>query len=154
MKYFIILFFAAQAVYTQSEKDLTGSWQVVPYVAAGYDETFTFNDDGTFTFHYNQMDCAKREISFGGKWLLKGKKIELTINYSEYFTGGKYQPPTGSCGSDSELVNASYVKKIIIPFESKTLKLSGYGKEDIDGTERVTMNINNRKYYLFTKFEY
>lgn len=149
---FIILIspFAA----SQTSKDLIGSWQVVPYVAAGYDETYTFNEDGTFTFHYNQMDCAKREISCGGMWQLKGKAIELSITYSEYLAGGRYQPPTGSCGSDSELVDASYVKKIIIPFESETLKLSGYTKEDIDGTGRVSMIINNRKYYLFYKFEY
>ncbi|KXK53461.1 MAG: hypothetical protein UZ05_CHB002001093 [Chlorobi bacterium OLB5] len=154
IKLLVFLILVTQFVFTQTAKDLIGSWQAVPYVAAGYDETYTFNEDGTFTFHYNQMDCAKREISYGGSWVLKGKTIELNITYSEYLAGGRYQPPTGSCGSDSELVDASYVKKIIIPFERETLKLSGYNSEDIDGFERTSMLINNRKYYMFSKFEF
>lgn len=154
IKFLIFFILISQFVFSQTAKDLIGSWQAVHYVAAGYDETYTFNEDGTFTFHYNQMDCAKREISYGGNWVLKGKTIELNITYSEYMAGGRYQPPTGSCGSDSELVDASYVKKIIIPYESESLNISGYGREEIDGIERVSMSINSRKHYLFAKFEY
>ena len=110
-KILLLLIFSASALFAQSYKDLIGSWQVTNHVAAGYNDAFTFNEDGTFIFHYNQMDCAKREISYGGSWVLDSKKIILTITFREKLSGGKLEPSSGSCAAaDYHLVRAGVAR--------------------------------------------
>jgi len=46
------------------------------------------------------------------------------------------------------------VKTNVVPYELTVLKLSNYGKEMKDETERFTIEINNRKHWYFSKFEY
>ena len=151
----ILLFFVLSSVcFAQSAKELIGSWQAAPHVAAGYDDTFTFNDDGTFYYFNNQMNCAKREVGYGGTWELKGKTIHLTITYYDIEKGGWLEPSDGSCGSDSMLVGSTIVKVLQFPYDQKELRLSGFRTENEDGTDRFTMEINNRKHWYFSKFEY
>ncbi len=142
------------SLFSQTQKDLCGSWQAAPNVAAGYDDTFTFNEDGTFYYFNNQMDCSKREVGYGGFWELKGRSIELTVTYYDIEKGGWLEPADGSCGSDSMLVGSVIVKTSVVPYEFEVLRLSKYGKEMKDETERLTMEINNRKHWYFSKFEY
>ncbi|HMT11649.1 MAG TPA: hypothetical protein PKA39_08500, partial [Ignavibacteria bacterium] len=80
-KLFLLTLLFASSIYSQTQKELCGSWQAAPNVAAGYDDTFTFNEDGTFYYFNNQMDCSKREVGYGGFWELKGKSIELVVTY-------------------------------------------------------------------------
>ena len=151
----ILLFLVLSSVcFAQSAKELIGSWQAAPHVAAGYDDTFTFNDDGTFYYFNNQMNCAIREVGYGGTWELKGKTIHLTITYYDIEKGGWLEPSDGSCGSDSMLVGSTIVKVLQFPYDQKVLRLSGFRTENDDGTDRFTMEINNRKHWYFSKFEY
>ncbi|MBN8586619.1 MAG: lipocalin family protein [Ignavibacteria bacterium] len=151
----ILLFLVLSSVcFAQSAKELIGSWQAAPHVAAGYDDTFTFNDDGTFYYFNNQMNCAIREVGYGGTWELKGKTIHLTVTYYDIEKGGWLEPSDGSCGSDSMLVGSTIVKVLQFPYDQKELRLSGFRTENEDGTDRFTMEINNRKHWYFSKFEY
>lgn len=155
MKKLLVLFlFFTVSVFSQTPKELCGSWQAAPNVAAGYDDTFTFNEDGTFYYFNNQMDCSKREVGYGGYWELKGKSIELVITYYDIEKGGHLEPSDGSCASDSMLVGSEIVKTFVVPYELAVLRLSNYGKEMKDETERQTIEINNRKHWYFSKFEY
>ncbi|MBE2225945.1 MAG: hypothetical protein IAE93_01320 [Ignavibacteria bacterium] len=155
MKQFLFfLLLAAPVLYGQTSKDLIGSWQAAPHVAAGYDDTFTFNDDGSFYYFNNQMNCANREVGYGGTWELKGKSIQLTITYYDIEKGGWLEPSEGSCGSDSMLVGSTINKVLVFPYEHEVLKIANYKIETEDGADRYTMEINNRKHWYFSKFEY
>ncbi len=153
-KLFVLILFSAVSLFSQTQKDLCGSWQAAPNVAAGYDDTFTFNEDGTFYYFNNQMDCSNREVGYGGFWELKGRSLELTVTYYDIEKGGWLEPADGSCGSDSMLVGSVIVKSFVFPYESEILRLSNYSKEMLDETERQTIEINNRKHWYFSKFEY
>lgn len=154
MKTILLFLIFSSICFSQSAKDLIGSWQAAPHVAAGYDDTFTFNNDGTFYYFNNQMNCANREVGYGGTWQLIGKSVYLTITYSDIEKGGWLEPSDGSCGSDSMLVGSTIVKTLIFPFDEEVLKISGYKTETEDGADRYTMEINNRKHWYFSKFEY
>lgn len=146
--------FLSTVLFAQTSKELAGSWQAAPHVAAGYDDTFTFNDDGTFYYFSNQMNCAKREVGFGGTWELNGKSIQLMITHYDIEKGGWIEPSDGSCSSDSMLVGSTIVKVLVFPFEQEVLKIANYKLETKDGYDRYTMEINNRKHWYFSKFEY
>lgn len=154
MKTIFLFLILSSVCYSQSSKELIGSWQAAPHVAAGYDDTFTFNDDGSFYYFNNQMNCANREVGYGGTWELKGKTIHLIIDYYDIEKGGRLEPSDGSCGSDSMLVGSTIVKVMIIPYEQEVLRIANYKIETEDGTDRYTMEINNRKHWYFSKFEY
>ena len=154
MKTLLLFLVLSSVCFAQSAKELIGSWQAAPHVAAGYDDTFTFNDDGTFYYFNNQMNCAIREVGYGGTWELKRKTIHLTITYYDIEKGGWLEPSDGSCGSDSMLVGSTIVKVLQFPYDQKELRLSGFRTENEDGNDRFTMEINNRKHWYFSKFEY
>ncbi|MBZ0202152.1 MAG: hypothetical protein K8I03_03965 [Ignavibacteria bacterium] len=154
MKILLMLILFPVLCFSQTQKDLIGSWQAAPHVAAGYDDTYTFNGDGTFYYFSNQMDCSKREIGFGGYWELDGKTIHLTITYYEIEKGGWLEPSNGSCGSDSMLVGSVIVRTFSIPYAMENLKIANYKTETEDETQRYTIELNNRKYWHFSKFEY
>jgi len=153
-KLLLFLFFPSVMLLAQTEKDLIGSWQITNHVASGYNDAYTFSEDGKFTFNYNQMDCSKREVSYGGYWELKGKQIILTINFTEKYFGGKLEPSTGSCASDSELVGGFIVKVPVIPGETKILNISDWRIDTEEGMERTMILINNTRYWHFSKFDY
>ncbi|HWA06695.1 MAG TPA: lipocalin family protein [Ignavibacteria bacterium] len=154
MKTLLLLLVLQTICFAQTSKDLIGSWQAAPHVAAGYDDTYTFNEDGTFYYFSNQMDCSKRETGYGGFWELEGKTIQLTVTFYDIEKGGKLVPSDGSCGSDSMLVGSSNMKIYVSPYILIALKLGTYKPEIEDGNERYTMEINNRKHWHFSKFEY
>ena len=61
-----------------SEQDLFGVWQANNMVAAGYCDSYLFNDDGTFVFTANQM--LYHEIkAYRGNWVLEGEEVKLSI---------------------------------------------------------------------------
>jgi hypothetical protein len=154
MKIILILLFITAVSYSQNSKELIGSWQAAPHVAAGYDDTYTFNGDGTFYYFNNQMDCAKREIGYGGNWELSGKTIQLAITYFDIEKGGWYEPSDGSCGSDSMLVGSIIVRALVFPYDLENLKIANYRIETEDNADRYTIEINNRKHWYFSKFDY
>lgn len=154
IKLLVFLILVSQFVFTQTAKDLIGSWQAVPYVAAGYDETYTFNEDGTFTFHYNQMDCAKREIMYGGDWEFYDKKIKLYVTYNEYYKFGWFEKSTGSCASDSMLIGGIKTTHYFVPFEIIELAYTDWSVVAVDGLERKMIWFNEIRYWHFSKFDY
>ena len=154
MKTILLFLIFSSVCFSQTSKELIGSWQAAPHVAAGYDDTYTFNDDGTFYYFNNQMNCAKREVGYGGTWELKGKSIQLIITYYDIEKGGWLEPSDGSCGSDSMLVGSTINKVLVFPYEQEELKIANYKIETEDGADRFTMEINNRKHWYFSKFEY
>jgi len=154
MKIILLLLVLQTVCFAQSSKDLVGSWQAAPHVAAGYDDTYTFNEDGSFYYFSNQMNCANREIGYGGSWQLIGKSVYLTVTYSDIEKGGWFEPSDGSCGSDSMLVGSTIVKTLVFPFEQEILKIANYQIETNDNADRYTIEINNRKHWYFPKFEY
>ena len=154
MKTILLFLIFSSVCFSQTAKDLIGSWQAAPHVAAGYDDTFTFNDDGTFYYFNNQMNCSKREVGYGGEWEMIGKFVYLTITYSDIEKGGWLEPSDGSCGSDSMLVGSTINKVLVFPYEQEVLKIANYKIETEDGADRFTMEINNRKHWYFSKFEY
>jgi len=154
MKTILLLLVLQTICFAQSSKDLIGSWQAAPHVAAGYDDTFTFNEDGSFYYFNNQMNCSKREVGYGGTWELIGKSVYLTVTYADIEKGGWLEPSDGSCGSDSMLVGSTIVKTFIFPFEQEILKITNYQIETKDDADRYTMEINNRKHWYFSKFEF
>jgi hypothetical protein len=124
MRFILFILFAATitggAQQAQlSKSNLVGLWQDSELLAAGWSNVYQFFSDGTFRFNHNQMDCAKREVSRSGKWsLLKDKCLLLEITKREVLVGGHYEPATGSCAPDSELVDAkSEVRNISPPLE-------------------------------------
>lgn len=154
MKTILLFLIFSSVCFSQTSKELIGSWQAAPHVAAGYDDTFTFNDDGTFYYFNNQMNCSKREVGYGGEWEMIGKSVYLTVTYSDIEKGGWLEPSDGSCGSDSMLVGSTIVRRLVFPFEQEVLKITNYKIETEDGADRYTMEINNRKHWYFSKFEY
>ena len=65
----LLLFIFCGSAKAQSSPDsLIGVWQDERIVASGWSNTFLFFKDGTFKYFFNQMDCAKRTISYSGTW--------------------------------------------------------------------------------------
>lgn len=153
-KLLLILFLPAAMLLSQTEKDIIGSWQLTNHVASGYNDAYTFNEDGTFTFYYNQMDCAKRDILFSGDWELKERKIRLYVKYNEYYKFGWYEKSSGSCASDSVLVGGIKTIHYYVPFEIIDLAFSDWRIDTEEGLERTMILFNNTRYWHFSKFEY
>ena len=90
----------------QSDVSLTGIWQDTPEIASGWSYTYQFFADGRFVFHYNQMDCESREVSYSGRWAVQGNSLILSVTQRKVLVGGHFEPANGSCGTDRELVGA------------------------------------------------
>jgi hypothetical protein len=134
-------------VYSQSAEELSGVWHAASYIGSGYSDMFVLNGDGTFRFSYTEMDCSKRDIAFGGTWSLAGGRIILIKNYKEVLVRGKFKASSGSCGSDSALVDAIYMKIYIAPYETEVLSIGKVQKETLDKIERMTLIIGDQKYW-------
>jgi len=74
---------------------LVGVWQDNRYLASGWSDVYIFFPDGTFRFHYNQMNCTKRKLSYGGKWKLSGNHVQLTVTDEELLTNVAPDPDEG-----------------------------------------------------------
>ena len=89
---------------TQKGYDLVGIWQDSPVVAAGWSDTYLFYSDGKFVFHYSQMVCDSRDVSYSGTWELRDEgKLELTIKSKTVIVGGTLVKASGSCASEYEI---------------------------------------------------
>lgn len=152
--FFISVFLITNSSFSQTEDELIGSWQASEVVASGYNDTYTFNENRTFIFIFNQMDCAKRDVSFEGFWNLLNNEIELTLTAKTILVGGYYQVSGGSCASDSMLIGAELIKVNIEPAEKNILNISDFSKNLIEGMPKYKALFNNRKFWHFPKFEY
>jgi hypothetical protein len=137
------------SIYSQSQKDYVGTWQSSAVLGSGWSDSYLFFEDGTFKFFYSQMDCSKREVSFSGNWLAGADEIQLIITNSVMLEGGEMVVSTGSCGSDSTLINA--VEKIITydPPLKNILQDAKYFLISIDGVEEKTLTINGKRFWYY-----
>ncbi|GMQ55973.1 hypothetical protein AN1V17_03650 [Vallitalea sediminicola] len=66
---------------TDYRKSLIGMWHASNQLGDGYDDMYTFSDNGTFKFQYSQYDRDREIIDYSGKWVIVGdKSLTLTID--------------------------------------------------------------------------
>jgi len=83
---------------------------------SGWADVYQFFDDGRFIHNSSQMDCATREISRSGMWITfpevdhwnntTTRIMVLDVVQRHVWIGGTYEASTGSCGTDSTLIDA------------------------------------------------
>lgn len=60
---------------------LIGMWHTDTDVGAGYNDLYSFSDDGTFIFKYSQSDGENRIVDISGNWeIIHQNLLALTIN--------------------------------------------------------------------------
>src|SRR3990172_620924 len=120
----LLIFLFSGAAYCMPGDSLTGVWQDMEVVAAGWSNTFLFFDDGTFKFFYSQMDHRKRELGYSGKFRVEGDGLYLDINQRNYLEGGRLvEDNTGKPG-DSVLVDAVSKTLLFDPPEQIDISIS------------------------------
>lgn len=125
----ILLFLLLIPFWGNSQKgyDLVGIWQNSPVVAAGWSDTYLFYSDGKFVFHYNQMVCDNREVSYCGTWEVKNEgNLILTIKSKTLIVGGSLVKSSGSCASEYEIEGGEEKTIEITNPESLLITLSDY----------------------------
>lgn len=150
---FIFIFVFSASVKSQSLGDsLVGVWQDSKAVASGWSNSFLFFKNGKFKFFYNQMDCAKREVSYSGKWKAKGDELILTILEKTVIEGGKLEPSTGSCASDSMIVGG-FEETVRLQYEEKVLYSVSHVYIDYDDDiQRQKIYIDAMPYWKFSDY--
>jgi hypothetical protein len=129
---------------TLEEKEFVGIWQVMPDVASGWADAYRFFDNGQFIFHYNQMVCDNRTLSYSGTWeLTKDKNLKLTIDKKTTLEGGKLVPSMGSCGSDLEIEGGEVKDVKLKDIEIKMIRLSRISVDNNHG-DLKTVTFDNR----------
>ncbi len=147
MKIYLLLLILLPLInFSQSKSDIYGMWQSSGVLAAGWDDTFYFKDDGTFIFFFNQMDCSNRNVSYMGYWEFKNSKIYFTIMKREVLEGGYFTLSDSSCGSDSMLVDGRLQRTSVIPYEFEEYSIHNVKTENEREVERKTMYIGKTKY--------
>ena len=133
-----------------SPDSLVGVWQDERIVASGWSNTFLFFKDGTFIYFFNQMDCAKRTISYSGTWRVNEDELNLTVERKNVIEGGRLVPSDGSCASDSMIVDG--VEKIIkldVP-EEIVYSVSEIYTDNQDDISRIKIYIDAMPYWKFS----
>jgi len=105
----LLAFVSSLSACAMRPPELTGIWQDIPYWASRWSNSYAFFPDGRYTYRTNEMDCARREMSVSGQWVVRGQKLALTATEKIVRQGGKLEPATGSCASDNDLVDAQTV---------------------------------------------
>ncbi len=145
---FLLLLLSALC-HAQQSKEIAGVWQNSAVLGSGWSDTYLFFEDGTFRFFYSQMDCAKREVSYTGNWKLDESDLILSIIDITILEGGEMVLSTGSCGSDSTLINAVEKKLLYDPPVRSVLHKVKYHVISIDGVERKTISLDGTKYWYY-----
>jgi hypothetical protein len=149
MKRLIFVMFFPAALFSQNDNGIVGTWQLSYVLGSGWADTYLFFEDGTYRFFFNQMDCDKREVSHSGKWSLKENDLELSVLETVILEGGEMVVSTGSCGSDSTLVNAVEKKLIFDPPQKRILKKAKVHVISIDGVERTSLSLDGKKHWYY-----
>ena len=148
----VILLFAVFGISkAQNTGDsLVGVWQDSKVVASGWSNTFLFYKNGVFKFFYNQMDCAKREVSFSGKWIVAGDELKLTVTRRKIIKGGTLELSTGSCASDSMIVCGVEKTIKLKPQEKLVYSVSSIYTDNEDDIQRLKIYIDAMPYWKFS----
>ena len=155
LKTTIILFVSIFTFYdsgkAQSTSDsIVGVWQDSKIVASGWSNTFLFFKNGEFKFFYNQMDCAKREISFSGRWKVSDDELKLTVTHKIIIKGGTLELSTGSCATDSMIVGGIEKTIKLKPSEKLIYSVSGVYTDNADDIQRLKIYIDAMPYWKFS----
>jgi hypothetical protein len=152
-KIYIIIFIISLfplSLYSQPDS-LVGVWQDSENLGSGWSNTFLFFGDGTYKFYANQMDCAKRLMSYYGKWKVSGVEdaILLTIESKVMIEGGRMEKADGSCGSDSMLTGGTEKIIAVSPNEEMDYSISKVYTDETKGLARKFIYIDAMKYWYF-----
>ncbi len=131
------------------DDSLIGVWQDSKVVASGWSNTFLFFKSGRFKFFYNQMDCAKREVSYSGKWRAAGDELILTISEKTVIEGGELEPSSGSCASDSMIVGGTEATMKLRYLEKVLYSISSIYSDIEDDMQRQKVYIDAMPYWKF-----
>ncbi len=145
----MFLLLISVSIYSQSQKDFVGTWQASAVLGSGWSNTYLFFEDGTFKFFYSQMDCDKREVSYSGNWKTDESDLILSIADITILEGGEMVLSTGSCGSDSTLINTVEKKLLYDPPVRSVLHNVKYHVISIDGVERKTISLDGAKFWYY-----
>ncbi|MDW8216866.1 MAG: hypothetical protein RML57_04615 [Acidobacteriota bacterium] len=122
------------------ETMLVGVWQASPSMGAGWNDAYQFFSDGRFCFHTSQMNCAARERRREGSWRLDGTELILQTVEREVIVGGREVPATGSCASETEIVDGELrVESLFVPIETR-LKVEAQPPDEETGRRRVKLD--------------
>lgn len=148
---FFIFFFAyCGPVKSQNKSDsIVGVWQDSKIVASGWSSTFLFYKNGKFKFFYNQMDCAKREVSYSGRWKVIDDELKLTVKQKNIIKGGTLVLSTGSCASDFMIVGGIEKTVKLKPAGKIVYSVSGVYIDNEDDIQRLKIYIDAMPYWKF-----
>ena len=135
--------------YSQAPDSLVGVWQDSDVLASGWSNSFLFFKDGTYTFFLSQMDCSKRLLSYSGKWKINEDVMMLTIEKRVIVEGGVMIKSTGSCGSDSTLIDGKEKTVKVRPKEKLEYAVSKIYTDNSSGDARKYIYIDAMKYWYY-----
>ncbi|MCT4686973.1 hypothetical protein [Vallitalea sp.] len=126
-------------------KILIGMWHASNQLGDGYDDIYTFNEDGTFRFQYSQYDRDREIIDYSGKWVvLDDKSLTLTIDTKHIL--------------DTQAPNHSIENRKIKEIALETLEELNYSLTDLEETEEsrfpLTIKINGTNYWKLSGQQY
>jgi hypothetical protein len=139
------------------EVTLTGVWQDFPDVASGWGNAFQFYEDGRFTFHYSQMDCAKRIVSVSGHWTASDTLLFLIVDKRQALQGGSFETAMGSCATEWDLEDAQDTtiamslpdtnRMLFVPPDSVSVLIYDSRQNKKVEQKRLSIAINGRRWY-------
>lgn len=146
-----LLFITFSLTNAQNASDsLVGVWQDSKAVGSGWSNTFLFFKNGKFKFFYNQMDCAKREVSFSGRWKAVDDELKLTITQKKIIEGGTLELSSGSCASDSMIFGGAEKMVKLKPSEKLIYSVSGIYTDIEDDMQRLKIYIDAMPFWKFS----
>jgi len=123
-KILMLVIIISGSTFSGNGDSLTGVWQDMEVVAAGWSNTFIFFDDSTFKFFYSQMDHRKRETGFSGKYRVEGDGLYLEISERQYLEGGRLVEDILGKAGDSVLIEAVNKTLLFNPPEQMDMSIS------------------------------
>ena len=127
---------------------LIGMWHASNQLGDGYNDMYTFNEDGTFRFQYSQYDKDREIIDYSGKWVIVGDNfLTLTIDTKHILDT---EVPSG----ENEQQDNRKVKEIVLD----TPEELNYSLNDLEETEEsrfpLTIKINGTSYWKLSVQQY
>ncbi|WP_304942683.1 hypothetical protein [Vallitalea guaymasensis] len=129
-------------------KILIGMWHASNQLGDGYNDMYTFNEDGTFRFQYSQYDKDREIIDYSGKWVLVGDNfLTLTIDT-------KHILDTEVPSDENDQQENRKIKEIVLD----TPEELNYSLNDLEETEEsrfpLTIKINGTSYWKLSVQQY
>jgi hypothetical protein len=129
-------------------KILIGMWHDSNQLGDGYNDMYTFNEDGTFKLQYSQYDRDREIIGYTGRWDILGDKyLALTIN-KKHILDAEVQFDENVQQEDRK------IKEIVLD----TPEELNYSLNDLQETEQsrfpLTIKINGSSYWKLSAQQY